>query len=502
MAGKLRPLPTSSPGIRGLNTQNESNDLDFKWASKLDNAVFDEEGNVASRKGNIKVTAGNLAGNEQVKTLHTYIKANGAEEILFSTDTKIYTDPQVPVDITGGVVGGQWQFQNFNNKVISAQQGQALAVYAGTDFQEIVSTDAPPVVIPRGNTVLTAYGRVWAMDETGRKLQWSNLLNETQFDTGTAGALDLNAVWTEGVDIVTALAAFNGSLIIFSQNNILIYSGADTNPSSDLRLTEEIENIGCIARDSVQHTGEDIIFLSKSGIRALSRVVQEKSNPTGDESANIRDEIVREVRADDTFNIKSAFSEDLGLYLLLLPTSGTIYTFDYKRRLENGSRRAARWTGMKPEAIAVSTEDELYFGKEGYVTRYFGYLDEGSTYQLSYESPWSRYDEEETLYILKKLRILFKTKGNAKSIVKWAMDYKIPFKTQNKLYTPNINISEYEIDEYNIAEYGGLSELIDEFRVPASKQGRVVKIGVDLEVNGSEVSLKRITMYVKRGRIV
>lgn len=83
-----------------------------------------------------------------------------------------------------------------------------------------------------------------------------------------------------------------------------------------MALTDTIEGIGCIARDSVQQTGTDIIFLSDSGVRSFGRTIQEKSLPMRDISKNVRSDLLALIPL-QTYAIKSVYSpEDSFTYLL------------------------------------------------------------------------------------------------------------------------------------------------------------------------------------------
>ena len=58
---------------------------------------------------------------------------------------------------------------------------------------------------------------------TKKPFTGANLLNGVDWSTGSAGSLDLTNVWPSGYDVITALMAHNNLLIIFGQQNILIY---------------------------------------------------------------------------------------------------------------------------------------------------------------------------------------------------------------------------------------------------------------------------------------
>ena len=68
---------------------------------------------------------------------------------------------------------------------------------------------------------------------------------------------------------------------------LLVYQGAENDPTSNISLVEVIDGVGCIARDSIQDIGTDILFLSDTGVRSLGRIIQEKSAPIFDASKKV-----------------------------------------------------------------------------------------------------------------------------------------------------------------------------------------------------------------------
>jgi hypothetical protein len=84
--------------------------------------------------------------------------------------------------------------------------------------------------------------------------------------------------------------------------------------------------------------------------------------------------------------------------------------------------------------------------------------------------------------------------------MKFGFDYNSLF--QSRVYFGNTNnsVSEYNIAEYNIGEYsGGLAIL--EARVNLGGNGRVIKLGIETEVNGSPVSIQKVELYFKMGKV-
>lgn len=56
MPAPIIPITFQNPGSRGLNSQDSTNYLDVTWATELKNAVFDDAGRIANRKGWTKLT--------------------------------------------------------------------------------------------------------------------------------------------------------------------------------------------------------------------------------------------------------------------------------------------------------------------------------------------------------------------------------------------------------------------------------------------------------------
>ena len=174
---------------------------------------------------------------------------------------------------------------------------------------------------------------------------------------------------------------FRSFLVIFGKRSILLYSGASS--PSTMVIADIITNIGCIARDSVQSIGTDLFFLSDTGVRSLGRVIQEKSNPIGDVSKNVRDDMMTFVNT-QTNDIKSVYSPEHSFYLLFLPTNSIVYCFDTRSKLEDGSNRVTTWPLTKILCGERAADGTLYLGSLKGISKYNGYLDDTSVYTMRY----------------------------------------------------------------------------------------------------------------------
>lgn len=346
---------------------------------------------------------------------------------------------------------------------------------------------------------LTAFGRLWVANVAANNTQtiyFSDLQDTANWTTGTSGRLDISTVIPTG-DPIVALAQHNGFLVIFCRKSILIYDGA-TVPST-MTLKDVITGVGCIARDSIASVaGTDLLFLSETGIQSLQRVIQEKSLPFRDVSKNVRDELLTLVRSETLANIKATYYPTDAMYLLSLPSTGFTYCFDTRGVLENGASRTTIWKQINPTAFCNTESRELYVGQVGYIGRYSGYTDNGTTYRMSYYTNYFDFDQPTTTKMLKKINIVA-IGGSAQAIAfKWGFDY-----TNN--YNSGVVVLDTMITyEYGSAQYGLASYsdgvALDNAQIQAGGSGKVVQLGFEADINNAPLSIQKIDFGLKAGK--
>jgi hypothetical protein len=368
-------------------------------------------------------------------------------------------------------------------------------------FQRLADVGTIPLGYSVGdfapNCALAAYGRIWVSDITGdpQTVYFTRLLDGSDFQGGDSGSLSLNAVFPNS-DKIVAIAAHNGFLIIFGRNNIAVY--ANPIDVTTLTLADYIPNVGCIARDSVQSTGTDIIFLSDSGVRSLQRVIQEKSLPMRDISKNVRDDLMTSVASETAANIKSVYYDRDAFYLLTLPITKSVYCFDMRTPLQDGSARATTWSAIEPKSFIVTNSKELYLGKPGYIGKYFGHTDNGADYRFSYYTNYFDFDQPTIEKIMKQIGFVVIGGSNQNVAVKWGFDYNENYFAFTKKLDTSV-VYEYNIGEYNIAEFSD-GIVLDKFKIQAGGTGSVMQIGLEAEINGNPISIQRIDIYIKQGK--
>ena len=568
MAQQLQNITVQAPGFAGINSQDSPISIDQSFAATASNCIIDEYGRIGARKGYTEVstdssTATQLGTSRGIEAVHEYVKRDGTKIVFSAGNLKIFsgTTTITPVTLPVGytISANNWKIVTFNNDVYFFQRGhKALKSTAGSlTLVEVVDGSH---YAPEANEVIGGFGKLWAADVSGNKhtVYWSETLIGINWHGGASGSLDLTNVFPSGDDEVVALSVFNNFLVIFCKRSIIIYSGASS--PANMVLHDTVEGVGCIARDSVQHTGTDIIFLSEDGVRSFGRTIQEKSMPMRDISNNVRTELTLAVRQ-QTNPIKSIYSADEAFYLLSLQDSQTVYCFDMRTTLPDGANRVTTWGGVNPRSLALLQDGSIYFGREDGIFKYEGYQDNGNAYEMIYYSNPMNFGNSTNLKFLKKFNITIIGNVASPTTLVWGYDYTGDYtKTTFGTALENTPISEYNSAQfgdntttliapsstgtylgafssaptttevnalyYNTTEsklyyWSGLAWVeettvdsayiaskftagvdIQRPRINTSGSGTVVTIGIESTINGAPYSIQQIDVHALLGRLI
>ena len=518
MSQVLQTASISAPGFFGLNTQDSPLDLAAGFALVATNCIIDRYGRIGSRKGWTKVNAssGNLGSNAPA-VIHELVQTDGTLTVLFAGNNKIFKLSGTTVtELTYGgggsaptITASNWSCASLNGITYFFQTGHDPIIYdpavSTTTYRRVTEKTGYVGTVPSGNIVISAYGRLWVADTAtdNTTVYFSDLLAGYVWSTGTAGSLNTNLVWPNGADNITGLAAHNNFLIIFGQRQILVYSGA-TSPAT-ITLADTVASLGCIARDSIQSTGKDVLFLSNSGVRSFARTIIEKSVPIGDLSKNVRNDLMLSVSGETASNIKSVYSETEAFYLLVLPVTKQVYCFDTRGQLQDGSYRVTTWDSIEPSALFARRNGDVLIGKTGYIGKYTGSLDDTSVYRFQYYTNHADLGDANVTSLLKRIKVVVIGGSNQYVTIKWGFDF-----ATNYLST-NANIPTQGVSEYGVAEYGAngvpaaqysSGVAIQTLSASVSGSGKIVQTGYESNINGNALSIQRIEIQSKNGKTV
>ena len=538
MAKQLQYQSLTNIGLNGLNTQANPASLDPSYLTKAENVVIRESGRISLRKGFKQKVAPNAVAPDGVAIKSIVEHQDGqVKKIFASYGTSIYTVdfttpnaafPSSGADVKHTVSGtdGDWQFINFNGRLTCLHEGVVPQRYDGTQGSgskwAAFDNATRPATVTSGEFKPSCgvgfYGRMWVGGVAGEKdvLHYSALLDSDDYTTSSGGgSFDLKKVW--GRDDIIAIAPFYGQLAVFGKNNIAIYESPDV--VGNMKLNEVIRGVGCVARDSVQHIGDDLVFLSSTGLRSLARTSEKDKVPLTDLSLNIKDTLIRNIG--QSTEIKSAYIENEGIYVLTFTASNITYVFDFKHLTPNQAPRITTWTfdlDREPASITYTDTYGMLIGqKDGSIATYEGYYDSdlaanGSTYSYasytgSFETVWVNLGESVGASLLKRLFMVIEGGSGANLALKWYKDFSA---TASKTTAITLNPT----TTGTTALWGASTSLygksgvtykpvygLQEYKTPLTGSAKNIKVSIGIQSNGYDASLQDLTLLHKQGKI-
>ena len=376
------------------------------------------------------------------------------------------------------------------------------------------------------------YGRMYVGGVTEEKdvVYYSVLLDADDFTGTGSGLIDLKTVW--GTDEIVSIAPFFGKLVIFGKNNIAIYD----NPAdiANATLDEVIHGIGLVSRDTVQTIGDDLVFLSDTGLRSLSRTTQTENLPLTDYSLNIKDTLIRTIGL--STNVKSIYLENEGVYLLSFVDKNITYAFDFKHFTPNKAPRITQWffnLDREPASLAYT---KLYSGllvgqKDGSIAGYEGYFDTDLAWDsgVSYtnapftsdiSSVWINLGEGIQAALLKNMILVLEGGSGAKLYLKWYKDFSASasdittinlrpattgttslYGASSSLYGTTVVAHTHDATVHPSNSLYSPIYGFKEYRTPLVGSAKHLKINMSIESNGYDASIQDLTLLHKEGKI-
>lgn len=515
-------ISIEAPGIKGINLEDSPIGGDPYFCEIAENCVFDKFGRLGSRKGQIVQTDDASAlGTDSIERIGEFLGTDGTSIIFSAGNNKLFSGTTTLTDETPvgpTITADDWSMHTLNDDMFFVQPGHDILVYDHSGGAIVTHTAHPnygATTTLQADCALAAYGRMWfAKDDT---IYWSDLLIGPDLDNGSSGSLNVTEVWPHGSDTIVALAAHNNFLIIFGNESTIVYgsSAYDGNigdPAADLTLVDTIAGIGCAGRHTIANIGPDLIFLDKSGLRSFGRVMQQKSMPIGEMSANIRTQLRSEVSINATAGSAPVgmYDPDEGFYLLNLPTVPHVYCFDMRKFLEDNVARVTTFTGWTDTVGMCSTQDgTIYLGTNDGISKYSGAQDNGNYYMFRYYTRDLDFGEGHRMKFPKQVDWIIIDGSGQLATTYWAYDFTKWFKKEP--FTLNVGVYDKyntEGDEYNLTaidpddptEYYGAGAF-SRYKTNINGQGNYLQVGIEIKVNGYLVSLQNLQIQTLLGRI-
>lgn len=330
----------------------------------------------------------------------------------------------------------------------------------------------------------------------GSNLAFSAPYDETDF-TSTLGGGVINVGHT-----ITGLIVFRDQLIVFSRNKIQRLVGSSV---ADFQLIPIAEDIGCIASDTIQEVGGDVMFLGPDGLRLLSATER-----IGDFGLNLASSPIER-------DIKSFISLNSSFSSIVLRSKAQYRIFGYTSsdaqkdakgyigtKFSDQGASNIQWAETKGIQSYVADgryipdqEITVFANSDGYVYK----LETGSNFngeniEAIYESPFMPIDDPQLRKSIYKMSLYADISGTFSVNIDFNFDL---FKIKNynqQVQPPTITLSSSSAGVfvygasnslYNTAIYG--SELDNLYNTPVIGSGKTFSFRIEDKSTNPSFSL-------------
>jgi hypothetical protein len=421
-------------------------------------------------------------------------------------------------------------YVHFKEDLFLFSRGNSFLKYNGNGGWEDVTYTPPQTdsgnIVDKidGDVAISAYGRLWVSGVDGdyQTIYYSSLLREDQWYDGqgtpddaqnTAGIINVSEYWPVDFDQIVNIHAHNGFLIVLGRRSILIYANANTgDPAGEngIQLQDAISNVGLVERDAICNIGTDVMFCDDTGLRSLARVIQEKSTPIGEPSMNVKrqfmDMIQEEERSEALVKgVKMAYFPSKSLVVCLFRTSGIAYTFSTERPSSTGGAKTTRWVDCYYSAMYFAEDSDIgrpyLAGMDNRgILRYEGF-NSRDPYRLSFESVALGITQNSIQNIIPKsiIYIVLSPAVPVDSRARWGfgsyLDYHYDFRIRPE------GTTEWGVAQFGLDEYVGGRPGIWREKVNTIGAGEFLRVGLEIEINGSSFAIQEIAVNTAVGRI-
>ena len=562
MAKPLQTLLVRAPSFEGLNTEDSPLGQTLTFALSADNAVIDRLGRLGSRlafaadtqtinvqyttdpttvrteKNVTQIGGGDLNGKFIILCVVQVTQYDSSNNVVDTNyfvcrrDGDTLTELPLPPGIPGQVQVGQADIVYFNDNLYVFSAGNPALIYDDPNNEMKAMSTEPNWLPPQvdsgnladqidGDIALSAYGRLWVtgVGADYNKIYYSDLLIANQWYDGkaeptdsqnTGGIIDVSEFWPNGGDRIVSLAAHNNFLIVFGRESILIYANAasgDPAAEGGIFLQDSMMNLGSVGRDAVVNTGSDVLFVDDSGLRSLSRTIQEKSVPIGDVSRNVRGDIRRVIGEADQNRIALSYWPSESVIVCLFPDTAQAFVASANAPSSTGGLKMTKWNRCffnKMFYYENQGTTAVYLGgntDQNGLLKYEGYTEwNGQAFTFKYSSMPLDFGEPAKDKFMKSIDYtIFSLFEETNATARWGYDGNL---SRKKAIDIDALIPAY----YNEATFGDTTfgasgSTIRRYRVNTRGSGSMARIGLDIKILGNEVSVQEINVQTLLGRI-
>ena len=285
-------------------------------------------------------------------------------------------------------------------------------------------------------------------------------------------------------------------------------------------MDEVIKGVGCVSRDSVQAIGDDLVFLSETGLRSLARTTEKDKLPMLELSIQIKDTLIRNIA--QSKNVKSVYLENEGIMIMSFVDKNINYVFDFKHPTPLGTPRITTWSFDEDREPASLIMTELYSGllvgqKDGGIAGYEGYFDSdlawvggaasytNSAYSADISSIWLQLSQNMSASLLKKMILVLEGGSGATLGLRWYKDFSPTSSVTTEIALQPVTTGTTALWGASTSLYGDAKFTpiygLQEYTSNLTGSAKNLKINMSILSNGYDTSLQELSILHKQGKI-
>ena len=451
------------------------------------------DNNSGTIKAGMVITGTGIVGTVTVASLSDQNNlVMSSTQTISDTVTLTFTEKSPTIGGSGKVRSLLFNF-NGTDKVTFVDGVGKTFTFDGTTFKQLTSA---PSDTGGANHVTKFKNHIFLAD--GNTLIFSAPYDEEDFTAALGGGtIDLDAE-------ITGLEVFREQLFAFTETSIYVIAGSTI---ADWLVRPVTQDIGCVARDTVQEIGGDVIFLSADGLRLLSATERNNDFGLGVISKPIQSELTELIIVNTSFT--SIIIRPKSQYRLL--GYNTDYSDDAARGVimtQYSGQGGAEIAWAETRGINAYVSYSAYVGAVEYI---FFANDDGYVYRLeqantfdgenipaTFTTPYLPINDPEVRKTVYKAALYIDPDGSFDMDMTTLFDFNelgIVQPGTTEFNNTTQTVSFYGRSEYGTARYGGRLK----FKFDANLTGSGFVVGFQFTSNSQDPPYSLDTLVLQYG---
>lgn len=380
----------------------------------------------------------------------------------------------------------------------------AIAAQVANDSVALFKSAMPLTSFPHVH-----YGRFYAVDSRDMQKIRISGANDPQDMTSDAGTLESVSFQFGGLqpkgDTILALASFQSFFIMVGRQNVYVYQGIDPIPVSALQSTTDFTPValypqGGVSPDGVISIGNDVLFMTRDGIQAISQDQYATSLTRNNISEAIRTTIRAYISSAASTNLSLTHYPQRALVLARVGVSA-MYCYNYQTFVGEEIGQTGAPTGYKGGSWSFfngpfAQQNDYFLRQNGvlmtcnsagqvFAWDQGGFTDNGTVYPTSFKTAWLSLEEPRKTVRHKQL-IYIKPIIQAGADIEYTIAASAPFSDESS-------------DSVTFTASAG--ESIHNIKYPLRAKGEVLRLTYTTSSASGPDVISRYSLYANmRGR--